>query len=119
MQKLLMTGLIGWLIAGCGVSVGHAADRVALVIGNSKYGESATLANPANDADAIESALKDLNFTVIKKKDLNLEQMQDAVVQFRRKLSKGSLGFFYYAGHGVQVQGNNFLVPIGAKIREE
>lgn len=96
----------------------NAADRVALVIGNSKY-ESSPLRNPTHDADAMTKALSLLGFQVNKHKDLNLRGMKDAVVQFSRQVPEGSLGLFYFAGHGIQVKGENFLVPIGAKIREE
>lgn len=96
-----------------------SAGRVALVIGNSKYGGDAQLANPANDADTVASALRELNFTVIKKTDVDKTQFEDALLDFHRKLPKGGLGLFYYAGHGVQVEGNNYLVPIGARMREE
>ena len=96
-----------------------ASQRVALVIGNSKYGGEAALRNPANDADVMEATLQELGFLVIKRKDLNLAQMEDALVAFRRALTKGSLGLFFYAGHGMEVKGENFLVPIGARLREE
>jgi hypothetical protein len=95
------------------------AQRVALVIGNSHYGGDALLRNPVNDANAVEAALKDLGFAVIKKSDVNLSQMEDAVVTFRRSITPGSLSLFYYAGHGIQVKGENYLVPIGAQMREE
>ncbi len=110
----LVCAVAGLLTTAC---VG--ADRVALVVGNARYAGAAILQNPGNDADAMETALKDLGFTVLKKKDLSLPQMEEAVLAFRRSLSKGSLGLFFYAGHGVQVKGENFLVPIGAQPREE
>jgi hypothetical protein len=97
----------------------RAAERVALVIGNSNYEGNLALRNPANDADAVEAALKALGFSVVTKKDLDLSGMEGALVDFRRKLTKGSLGLFYYAGHGTQVSGLNYLIPIGAQLREE
>ena len=103
----------------CGMNVCQAADRVALVIGNSRYAGDAVLQNPSNDVDLLEGALRELNFSVTKKKDLTLKQMQDALVDFQKRLPKGSLGLFYYAGHGLQVNGENYLVPIGAQIRNE
>src|SRR5579864_1648261 len=109
-----------FLIAICaGSELCHAADRVALVIANSKYAGEAALKNPSQDADLIEAALKELDFQVVKKKDLTQEQMEDALVQFQNKLTKESLGLFYYAGHGLQVNGENYLVPIGARIQLE
>jgi uncharacterized caspase-like protein len=106
-----------WLLLG--LTRGESAERVALVIGNSNYAGEAALRNPANDAEAVAAALQGLNFKVIKKTDLDLSQMEDAVIAFRRELTKGGLGLFFYAGHGLQVQGENYLVPIGARMREE
>ncbi len=118
-----MPSVIVAILLTCLVLVSDAcaqqADRVALVIGNSKYEGSGVLRNPANDADAIEAALTPLGFKVIKKKDLDLAGMEDAMVAFRRSLTKGSVGLFFYAGHGMQVKGENFLVPVGAHMREE
>jgi uncharacterized caspase-like protein len=99
--------------------VGRAAESVALVIGNADYGSEATLKNPGNDADAMEAALRGLNFSVTKKKNLTLAQMEEAVRNFRRALGKGSLGLFFYSGQGMQVKGEHYLVPIGARMREE
>ena len=108
-----------WFIASLGPQFSDGAERVALVIGNSKYAGEAALRSPSNDADAMEAALQGLAFTVIKRKDLELAQMEDALGEFRRALTKGSLGLFYYAGDGMEVNGKNFLVPIGAKLQEE
>ena len=108
-----------WFTASLGPQFSDGAERVALVIGNSKYGGEAALRSPSNDADAMEAALQGLGFTVIKRKDLELAQMEDALGEFRRALTKGSLGLFYYAGDGMEVNGKNFLVPIGAKAQEE
>jgi formylglycine-generating enzyme required for sulfatase activity len=110
---------MAWAISCFGSCVSQAAERVALVIGNSQYGGGLELRNPVNDADAVAAALKELDFTVIEKKDLDKSQMEDALIAFRRALPKGGLGLFYYAGHGVQVKGENYLVPLGARIREE
>ena len=96
-----------------------AEERVALVIGNAKYDGEAALKNPANDAAAMEAALKKLDFNVTRKTDVDLAQLEDAVVHFRRTLKKNSVAFFFYAGHGLQVKGENFLVPLKATVREE
>jgi uncharacterized caspase-like protein len=108
-----------WLLLASAACPCLAAERVALVIGNSAYGGAHSLENPVHDADAMEAALKGLDFEVLKHKDLDRAQMESALVDFRRKLTKGSLAFVYYAGHGIQVKGENFLVPIGTKLREE
>jgi uncharacterized caspase-like protein len=89
--------------------------RTALVIGNSSY-NTGSLRNPGNDADDMASALKRLGFDVILKKNTTLQDMEDAIRNFGDRLKKGGVGLFFYAGHGVQIAGKNFLLPIGAKI---
>jgi len=95
-----------------------AQQRIALVIGNGNY-ETGPLANPANDAADMASTLKKLGFTVILKKDANIEMMEEAIEDFGGRLKRGGVGLFFYAGHGVQVYGSNYLIPIGAKIKKE
>jgi uncharacterized caspase-like protein len=91
--------------------------RVALVIGNGAY-RAAPLVNPANDARAMSDALEKLGFRVIRLQDASQQQMFQAVRSFGEAL-KGGVGLFYYAGHGVQVKGRNFLVPVDAQIERE
>ncbi|HQK79199.1 MAG TPA: caspase family protein, partial [Syntrophales bacterium] len=92
--------------------------RTALVIGNSAY-SSGPLKNPVNDATAMDAQLKKLGFTVILKKNANLKGMETALTEFGDRLKRGGVGLFFYAGHGLQVNGVNYLVPIGAKINRE
>jgi hypothetical protein len=92
--------------------------RIALVIGNSAY-SSGPLKNPVNDATDMATALQGLGFQVNLKKNANLETMEGAIEDFGNQLKKGGVGLFYYAGHGVQVNGVNYLIPIGAKINKE
>jgi formylglycine-generating enzyme required for sulfatase activity len=88
--------------------------RVALLIGNGDY-QISPLPNPVNDVDDMESALKETGFEVMKFKNASLFEMERAVQKFGRELlNKGAVGLFYFAGHGVQYQGKNFLFPIGA-----
>jgi hypothetical protein len=95
-------------------------SRVALVIGNAKYKEVAELANPVNDATDIAKALKELGFEVTLLTNLkNKEAMQNAIDNFRSQLRQGGVGLFYYAGHGVQVGGTNYLIPIGESLDHE
>jgi uncharacterized caspase-like protein len=98
----------------------HAAteQRTALVIGNSAY-ESGRLKNPTNDATDIAAALQKAGFTVILKKNASLKEMDDAIENFGNRLKRGGVGLFYFAGHGVQVNGINYLIPIGGKINKE
>ena len=89
-----------------------AARRVALVIGNSNYDNVTDLANPANDAAVMEQALKDAGFEVIKRTDLDQRGMKQAMLEFGRKLKQGAeASMFFYAGHGIEVDGRNYLVP--------
>ncbi len=92
--------------------------RIALVIGNGAY-SSGPLKNPVNDATDMAAALQMLGFKVNLKKNANLETMEGAIEDFGNQLKKGGVGLFYYAGHGVQVNGVNYLIPIGAKINKE
>ena len=92
--------------------------RTALVIGNSTY-SSGPLKNPVNDAADMAAMLKKLGFSVTLKKDASLQEMDEAIEAFGNRLKRGGVGLFYYAGHGVQVNGANYLLPIGAKINKE
>jgi carboxyl-terminal processing protease len=101
----------------------RAEPRIALVIGNSNYGgEIGNLANPANDAKLIAKTLRGIGFDVLEVEDADQNAMKRAIVDFGNKLSDAgseATGLFYYAGHGVQVEGENFLVPVKAKIQRE
>jgi uncharacterized caspase-like protein len=92
--------------------------RVALVIGNAAYAED-SLDNPVNDATDIATALRSLGFEVTLLVDKDLRAMNDALETFNRQLQRGSVGVFYYAGHGVQVNGENYLVPLGARLNRQ
>jgi len=93
--------------------------RVALVIGNSAYAE-AKLLNPVNDARSMAEALRTCGFDVTLLENSNLEKMSEALDAFGVKLrAQGGAGLFYFAGHGLQVRGENYLVPVGAKIFSE
>lgn len=95
--------------------------RFALVIGNSGYTGLPQLRNPANDAHDVAEVLGKLGFSVTPLYDGTRKQMDQAIAAFRESLSsdRSSEGFFYYAGHGVQAKGANYLIPIGADIRSE
>jgi hypothetical protein len=95
-----------------------AAKKVALVIGNSAYREQ-PLKNPANDAKAMAAKLRQIGFQVIERQNATKTQMEKAVADFGEALNAGAIGLFYYAGHGLQVSGRNFLVPVDAQITSE
>jgi len=92
--------------------------RVALVIGNSAYPTS-PLKNPVNDAEDISTALEASGFEVIQRKDLDQKGMKRAIREFGMKIRAGGVALFYYAGHGLQVSGNNYLVPVDAQVQTE
>jgi|GEM_PF-2075601 len=93
--------------------------RVALVIGNSRYQTVSELSNPANDAKDIAMALKELGFEVTTVLDADKKQMNIALDKFSSTLTQGTVGVFYYAGHGMQLNGENYLIPIDAQLHEE
>jgi uncharacterized caspase-like protein len=106
-----------WRIAATGTVAVAAepvpATRVALVIGNSRYEPAiGALHNPGNDARAMAKTLRTLGFTVIEKHNLKRDELLTAMVQFRAKLRGAEVGLFYFAGHGISVNGSNYLVPI-------
>jgi TPR repeat protein/uncharacterized caspase-like protein len=105
-----------------GADPARADKRVALVIGNSAYKNISRLDNPANDAKLMASTLKRLGFTLIgngAQVDLDKAAFDNAAQNFGRQLQGADVGLFYYAGHGVQVGGSNFLVPVNANPTRE
>lgn len=96
-----------------------AEKRVALVIGNSSYTHVSKLANPKNDAQAISAALRRLGFEVIEGIDLNKQAMDQRIRKFASSLEGAKVALFYYAGHGMQVNGQNYLAPVTARLRNE
>jgi uncharacterized caspase-like protein len=96
----------------------RAEQRIALVIGNSAYPE-APLRNPVNDVRAMAQALRELGFTVLAYENANKRTMETAIIEFGQRLAEGGVGAFYYAGHGLQVRGHNYLVPVDAQIESE
>lgn len=100
------------------ISISAKSQKTALVIGNGAY-TSSPLRNPVDDATDITSMLKKLGFKVILKTNANQRTMKKSIRNFGKKLRNGGVGLFYYAGHAVQVQGTNYLIPIGAQIESE
>jgi len=92
--------------------------RIALVIGNGRY-RSSPLLNPVNDARAMSEALQLMGFQVTLLENATIRQMSDAARDFGDALRQGGVGLFFYAGHGVQIKGRNYLIPIGADIQRE
>lgn len=90
-----------------------AGPRTALVIGNDRYEPAAgSLRNSGNDARAVGKALKGLGFSVVERHDINRDQLLKAIADFRKTLPGSEVALFYYAGHGLSIDGANYLVPI-------
>lgn len=93
-----------------------AEKRVALVIGNSAYQHVPQLANPRNDAADMAAKLEGLGFDVVSGEDLDFASMRNAAREFTKKLEGADLSLFFYAGHGLQVNGSNFMAPVDAQL---
>jgi uncharacterized caspase-like protein len=93
--------------------------RVALVIGNGRYINLPSLTNPANDAIDVGAALREMGFDVISGVDLSRRDMEIRIKEFSRKLAAAEVVMFYYAGHGLQKDGKNYLLPVDASIQRD
>lgn len=90
--------------------------RTALIIGNAEYKQAGRLKNPINDANDIAKSLGELGFEVTIIADASLQQMEQAIEKYNRQLRQGGVGLFYFSGHGVQIERENYLVPVEAKL---
>jgi len=106
------------VLATAGSLPARAEKKIALVIGNAAY-PAAPLRNPVNDARAMAERLKAIGYDVALHTDVAQRDFTRAVSQFGQRLAPGSVALFYYAGHGMQVRGRNFLVPVDADIQSE
>jgi Caspase domain len=100
-------------------SPGHADKRVALVVGNGGYENAAALPNPVNDANDMAAALRELGFEVIVETNANKHGLETALARFGRLAQNADAALFYYAGHGIQYRGRNYLVPVDARLEDE
>ena len=116
LRLVILSAILALLLLG---STAHADKRVALVIGNSTYQNTATLANPANDSQDVAAALQKVGFNVLLEQNLDKPGMEDAVARFARLAQNADVALFYYAGHGMQYRGSNYLVPVDAKLEDE
>lgn len=113
--------LISFIFTGCITAIAwpilaqDSEDRVAFVIGNATYPGSNKLTNPVNDAKAISNLLRGKGFDVFEFQNLGTQQVNNLRQQIEKRIKRNSVLFFYYAGHGVQFEGRNYLVPVDAK----
>jgi uncharacterized caspase-like protein len=104
------------------VDIANSANRLALVIGNSNYQHTSPLRNPANDADLIGGKLSDIGFDVLTSKDTSLSATRQVISEFAgkiRDIGDDAIVLFYYAGHGIQYNGKNFIVPVDANLQSD
>ncbi len=122
MNKIFQYFLAGLLVYLGFVSPSLGQKRIALVIGNSNYTKLQKLPNPSNDSKLMAETLSKLGFEVVSAVDADRKVIARAVKKFGRALRTGgkdAVGLFYYAGHGVQARGTNYLVPLGTDIVDE
>ncbi len=129
-EKILLSFLLAAFLGGivfCGASARAnqrqtlppgPERRTALVIGNTAYA-TGFLRNPVNDARAVAKVLEELSFEVTLRENLDQKQMKREIQAFGEKLQEGGVGLFYFAGHGIQTNGRNYLIPVGAAIEHE
>ena len=115
-MTLSLSVLIVSIIGLAGAALADA--RVALVIGNSDYTVNAKLKNPANDAAAIAAKLTGLGFEVTSGFDLTLDELRDTVRSFARDANGAETAIFYYAGHGMAIDNENYIVPVDASLSD-
>jgi uncharacterized caspase-like protein len=97
----------------------QAQKRVALVVGNSSYQHAGELANPKNDAADMAASLRSVGFQVLEGYDLNKAALDRKIRDFATALRGAQAGLFFYAGHGLQVSGQNYIVPVDAELTTE
>lgn len=103
---------------GCGSA--HAEKRVALVIGNSAYKSAPRLANPVNDASLVGGMFRKAGFDQVDVKlDLNAAEMRRALRDFGGRTREADVAVVYYAGHGIELDGTNYLIPIDAALETD
>ena len=96
-----------------------AQSRIALVIGNGTYQKVPALPNPLHDAQDVSDALKRLGFAVNTVTDADFDTFRRSLLEFGRRALKADMAVFYYAGHGVEINGDNWLLPIDVALKHE
>ena len=118
-RKLSWLLVAALLCAFAGAAAAASAEkRVALVVGNDKYA-TAPLRNPVNDATAVAAKLREVGFEVVLRTNVSQRELTRAVRDFGEKVTPGAVALFYYAGHGMQARGKNYLIPVDADITSE
>jgi uncharacterized membrane protein len=118
---LRIAALLGWIALSLFISdpSARADTRVALVIGNSAYRHAPHLPNPLNDATDMSAALRRLGFTVNTVTDASFDEMRRALIEFGRQARGAELAVIFFAGHGIQMAGENWLIPTDAQLASD
>lgn len=116
-QAALLAVLISAVIPATLLS--QAERRVALVVGNGQYQNAGVLRNPVNDARSVAQSLQRLGFTVLLRENRSQREMAQDIREFGRQLDQNTVALYYYSGHGIQVKGENYVVPVDAAIENE
>jgi uncharacterized caspase-like protein len=119
MWRRLLTVLVSAALLSATAAAARAEARVALVIGNSAYRHTARLPNPINDAKDLGAALVGLGFEVSEAIDLDKRGLDDALRAFANRSATANVALVFYAGHGLQVSGQNYLLPVDARLESE
>jgi hypothetical protein len=118
--SILVAALCGCLLLTCSAGDARADRRIALVVGNAHYNNpSLVLSNPKNDAEDVAAALRSLGFEVVQAIDTNKRDMDLSMAKFARLATDSDAALFYYAGHALQYQGRNYLMPVDAEVEDE
>ena len=116
MRRLIVALIAFWL--GCLInSQAEAAERVALIFGNSNYQNAPRLPNPINDATDVASAFERLGFSVTLVKNGTFDSMRRALLDFAQQAQSADIAVLYFAGHGMEIRDENWLIPIDAELR--
>jgi hypothetical protein len=108
-----------WVIVGLLGGAARAGDGIALIIGNNDYAHAPELRNARSDAKRIAKVMKGLGYDVIEAYDADARKMAEAMDEFADKVKSARIGLVYYAGHGIQYQGDAYLVPVDLDLNSE
>jgi uncharacterized caspase-like protein len=117
MRFLIAALSVAGLLASA--SVAKADKRVAFVLGNSAYRNVAPLPNPAIDAKSMAKVLRNVGFEVVEGANLTRDKMTERLLEFGKKAEGADVALFFYAGHGIAINGTNYLLPVDADLKSE
>jgi len=119
MDRLIVAIMLAVVCAIAWTSPSYAAGKVALVIGNNKYVHAPELANPVNDAKAVAAVLRQIGFKVIEHYDVGKAETGQIMEDFAKQAEAADIGLVYFAGHGIQVSGATYLVPVDVSLESD